>query len=213
MYLPPLFKQTDEAETLKLIRSYPFATVMTWDESGPYVNHLPVMLDERGAKPLLISHLARANPQLAHLEEGREVIAVFNGPHAYISPSWYPSSKEHVPTWSYAVAHVRGRARVVGSERLREILDLSVAPFETAPSGYRFSSNTDLSPEFQTEMMKRIAGFEIEISLLEGKFKIGQNRKPEDYAGVIEGLGHRSDDMSRGVRELMLQRSLRGKND
>ena len=205
MFVPSLYRETDKIETLSLIRKFPFATIITTDESGPYINHLPVLLDETGPEPRLIGHLSTANPQLKHLEAGQEVTVVFNGPNAYISPSWY-RGKEHVPTWNYAVVHVRGKSRVVSGERLREILDRSVALFETTPGAYRFSENPDLPASFQSELMRAIAGFEIEMTHIDTKFKLGQNRNTEDYVGVIEGLGRCDNDMARGVRELMIQR-------
>jgi transcriptional regulator len=203
MYLPKRYRQTDQTETLQLIRSYPFATIITWDESGPYTNHLPILIDEtREGAPCLIGHFARANPQVKHIEKGQEVLVVFNGPHSYISPKWY-RGKEHVPTWNYAVVHVRGKSRTVSADRLLDILDRSVAMFETGPSPWKFSENTEISEGFKSELMGAIVGFEIEMDQVDAKFKLGQNRTADDFEGALEGLAQQTDDMSQGVLELM----------
>jgi transcriptional regulator len=202
MYTPGQYRQSDRTEILRLIRSHPFATVITWDESGPFANQLPILVHED--ESLLIGHLARANPQARHFEEGRETLVIFHGPHAYISPRWY-RAKEHVPTWNYATVQVRGKSHAASASRLREILDESVAKFETGADAYRFTENSNLSGEFQNQLMGAIVGFEIPMTHVDAKFKLGQNRNDEDLAGAIEGLSRRDDDMSRGIRELMLQ--------
>jgi len=109
MYLPSQFRETDRDRIATLVRDYPLATLVTVDDGAPFVGHVPLLHDP--AAGLLLGHLARANPQWRHLAGGQAVLAVFHGPHAYVSPGWYGTPG--VPTWNYAVVHARGRARLV----------------------------------------------------------------------------------------------------
>jgi transcriptional regulator len=206
MYLPEYFRESDEKEVLKLIRDYPFATLITKEGGEPYVSHLPILLNETtDGKHSLIGHLARSNPQAKHIEAGQEVLVLFNGPHTYISPRWYPG-KENVPTWNYATVHVAGKVRSVSTEKLREILDRSVAEFENGTENpWKFSENPALSNDFRDGLSKAIIGFEIAMTRVEPKFKLSQNREAADFEGALQGLTTRKDDMSRAILELMMK--------
>jgi transcriptional regulator len=180
MYLPDAFRQDDRAELLALAATYPFATVITWGEGrGPTVSHLPLCVDP--GRGILRGHVARENPQLADLDGGAEVLAIFHGPHGYVSPSVY-LEQPSVPTWNYVVVHAHGRARRVDEEGLRSILDETVARFDT--TGWRLYTGD----EFLPGKLKAIAGFEIDLHRLEGKWKLSQNRSPADRARVVEWL-------------------------
>ena len=124
MYLPDAFRLDDRATLLAQAEAYPFATVITQGEGGLAVSHLPLLVG--AGSDLLRGHLARENPQLAHLAAGAEALAIFHGPHGYVSPSVY-TEQPSVPTWNYLVVHARGRSRLVGEPALREILDQSAA--------------------------------------------------------------------------------------
>lgn len=201
MYLPAPFREQDVESLLQIIRSYPFATVVTHAEGKPFVNHLPIIAELRASGEIVLSgHMAKKNPQWRHFNDS-ETLVVFNGPHAYITPQWYKGPL-NVPTWNYAVVHASGNAiPIEGSDGIEEILKKSVEEFERhEPSPWQF----DLPEAFKAEMVQAIVGFEIKVSRIEGKFKLSQNREPEDRAGVLAGLKTRKDEMSLKTLELML---------
>jgi transcriptional regulator len=183
MYLPKHFREDDREMLVAHAAAYPFATVLTHGEGGLLVSHLPLLVDD--GKNLLRGHLARANAQSAHLAAGVEALAIFHGPHGYVSPSIY-AEHPSVPTWNYAVVHVRGRARLVDEATLRQTLDDMVERFDR--SGWKFRPPDD----YARRMLGAIAGFEIAIEGLEGKWKLSQNRSAEDQRRVaawFEGGG------------------------
>lgn len=189
---------------MRLMERYPFATLITQTESGPVINHLPLMIDVTGSMVKLIGHLSRHNPQLEHFQKGLQVTAVFHGPQTYITPRWY--AEHDVPTWNYAVVHATGAARALESHK--EVLNIlrkltgKFEPRTADPQGYwKFSLPEDLSSE--KDLSAAIAGFEIELTHLEGKFKLGQNRSQADKTGVIRGLQARGDETSAQMLELM----------
>jgi transcriptional regulator len=198
MYLPAMFAVEDRNELLTYADANPFATITSCLGGDLAVSHLPLLVD--GDRGVLRGHLARENPQFRHLAEGTPAVAVFHGPHGYVSPSVYGAPG--VPTWNYVVVHVRGRARLLDAPGLLRILDDSVARFDT--SGWR------MNPDDETIRPKlaAIAGFEIDIEVVEGKWKLSQNRSPEDQEQVIDWL-ERGDDASRATAALMRARRSR----
>jgi transcriptional regulator len=200
MYVPQAFRATDRATLLSFAASQPFATVISHrpvqeDEEGLAVSHLPLQVDAERGK--LRGHLARENPQYRHFSLGADVLVVFHGPHGYVSPSVY--SEPGVPTWNYVVVHVRGTVRLASEAELRAILDESVARFDT--SGWSVESIGDL---LDTKL-RAIAGFEIDIRSLEGKWKLSQNRSAGDRARVaswLEGGDESSKATARMMREM-----------
>jgi transcriptional regulator len=206
MYRPNAFAMGDREALLAHAAAYPFATLIT-HRSGVEVSHLPLLMGVHGERIVLRGHLARENPQYATLAlalaepAGVEALAVFHGPHGYVSPSVY-TQHPSVPTWNYVVVHARGRARLVDDAGLRGILDELVARFETA--GWRFDATT----EYARGAVDAIAGFEVTVDAIEGKWKLSQNRPLEDQHRVVEWLD-RGDDASRAVAAIMRGR-LRG---
>jgi len=199
MYLPDVFQVTDRAELFAHITAYPFATLITQGGEGPEASHVPLLVDaERG---VLLGHVARENPQLSHLASGAAALAVFHGPHGYVSPSVYGEPSRSVPTWNFVVVHARGRPRLVDEHGLREILDATVARFDE--TGWRLSED---DPELLARMLGAIAGFEIAIESLQGKWKISQNRPASDVPNVIRWL-EKGDDASRAIAALMRARA------
>jgi transcriptional regulator len=193
MYVPDAFQLHDRAALLAHASAYPFATVITRGETSIGVSHLPLLVDVAGN--LLRGHLARKNEQHSHLVAGAEVLAIFHGPHGYVSPSVY-ADQAGVPTWNYVVVHVRGTARLVDEAGLRVILDDTVTRFDRA--GWRPEANEQLV----SSMLAAIAGFEIEIHQVEGKWKLSQNRSLADQAHVVTWL-ESGDDQSRALASLM----------
>lgn len=199
MYSPKQFTQVSEQEVRKLIDTHPFATLLSYSTEVT-VNHLPIIFgDEPGT---LIGHMSRKNPQWEHFQNNPQCLAVFHGPHAYISPKWYKSGRD-VPTWNYAVVHVHGKMELVEDFAGQvETLKMLSSYFEKAsPLPWKFELPADL---LEPAMLTRaIISFRIRIKSIEAKFKFSQNRSREDQAGVIEGLAELKDDQSRLVREMM----------
>jgi transcriptional regulator len=191
MYRPSHFRE-DRPEVLHaLIRTHPFAQLITAGEEGLVANPLPLLLDpEASANGTLRGHLARANDQVAALSAGGQALVIFQGPQAYVSPSWYPSKAEHgkvVPTWNYVAVHAWGTPRVIDDAAWlrRLIADLTVAQEQHRPAPWAVG---DAPEDFIDTMVKAIVGIEIPIDRIEGKWKVSQNRSEPDRRGVAEGL-------------------------
>lgn len=194
MYLPGHFSERRDEALHGLIDAHPFATVLVPDASGVAVNHLPLLRRDG----LLRGHVAGGN-ELATMD-GAAVVAVFHGPQGYVSPNWYPSKHEtgrEVPTWNYAVAHVHGRLRVVRDAGwLRDLLDALTDRFEaTEPAPWKVA---DAPADHVQKLLGAIAGIEIAIERIEGKFKLSQNHPAANRAGVVDGLTRRAqgDDLA-----------------
>lgn len=191
MYLPSHF-EVNRLEALHgLIRSYPLATLVTTGADGLDANHIPLELSPTPAPfGVLRGHVARANPIWRDFQDVGEALAIFNGPDAYVSPSWYPSKAESgrvVPTWNYAVVHAHGTLRFIEDENwLRAHLDSLTAAHETAlPEPWRVS---DAPAEFTAKLLGAVVGIEMVITRLQGKWKTSQNRPQGDRDGVATAL-------------------------
>ncbi len=191
MYIPEHFRQTDEDEIWSLVEAYPFGLLLTVQGGEPYGTHLPFLVD-RGAGALL-GHIARANPQRGFLGGG-ESLAVFTGPHAYVSPAWYGAG-EAVPTWNYAAVHVYGRVREVAGEELLVVLRRSVEVFDR--EGWVPDEGHMLG------LAAGVVGLRMEVARLEGKWKLSQNQPEGRRAGVMEALGRAGGEGASGVAALM----------
>jgi transcriptional regulator len=189
MYIPPLFKE-DRIEVLHdAIRRAGLATLVTPTADGLIASHVPMLLDlEPAPYGTLIGHLARPNPQ-ARGAIG-EALAIFQGPDAYITPSWYATKRQNgkvVPTWNYVAIHAYGAVEFFNDpERLRDVVTRLTERHEGARA--EPWAVTDAPPDFIDGMLKGIVGFAMPITRLEGKWKMSQNRPAEDRAGVISGL-------------------------
>jgi transcriptional regulator len=182
LYVPSHFRVEDRAELLEFMRENAFATLVSSGASGLHVSHIPLIADAAADRSVrLLGHIARANPQWSALEKADHVVAIFHGPHAYVSPSWY----EHhpaVPTWNYAVVHAEGKPRLMDEAALRELLRrLSSTYEEGRPAPWRMEG---LEPDYVAKMVGVIGGFTIEVERLEGKFKLSQNRPGQDAGRV-----------------------------
>ncbi|CAN5600466.1 FMN-binding negative transcriptional regulator [soil metagenome] len=200
MYIPSSNKE-DSLETLHdLMRTYNFATLITSDSGTPFATHIPFMVDStRGPYGTLVGHIARANLQWQHFTTSHEVLVIFQGPHAYISPAWY-TGEFNVPTWNYAVAHVYGRPKLVEDlATIQQILD-ELVNYHESP---RVEPWTFAWSERHINLTKAIVVFEIEITQLEGKFKLSQNRSQTDQQSVISGLNNSAFGSDHAVAELM----------
>lgn len=204
MYIPGRFAENDLATLHDVISTHAFAALVTVADGAPVANHLPFVLDrERGPSGTLLGHLARANPQWRSFTgpNPAPALVIFEGPHAYVSPSWYAGAP-NVPTWNYVVVHVYGRPRIVEEpSQVRSAIDRLVAVYESARA--QPWSTTDVPPDFVERMLSAIVAFEIPVERLEGKFKLSQNKTAADRAGVVAALRQEPDDLARGVAELM----------
>lgn len=201
MYLPRSFKEEDLPTLHALMRENSFAVLFSQTDDMPFATHLPFMVDsERGRYGTLIAHMARANPHWRQFEKSPEVLVIFQGPHAYISPAWY-EDQVTVPTWNYAAVHAHGRPKLIHDKKeLRGMVENLVRIHEKGiDSGWDIAQ---AEPIMETEL-KAIVGFEIPISRIEGKFKFNQNRSEEDRKGVIRALEKSDDPMQRIVAEVM----------
>jgi transcriptional regulator len=204
VYLPAHFTETREEVLLEHIERHEFALLTTHGETGMIASQVPILAERRAGKVYLQGHLARGNPQCLDIYAGGEVLAIFTGPHAYISPSWYASGPA-VPTWNYASVHAYGPCRAMDDKEwlrgfLRRLSERHEAR-EAAP--WRME---DQPEPFLDGMMGGILGFEIAVARLEGKFKLSQNRPAADRPRIVAELEARDDTDSHGVARLMRER-------
>jgi transcriptional regulator len=187
MYTPAPFAETDTATLHALIAANGFGLLVTVADGAPVVSHLPFTLDRaRGRHGTLLSHMARANPQWRGFDGGGEALAVFQGPHGYVSPRWYRPGAA-VPTWNYAVVHAWGVPRIVedAASVRRQQADLAAAYEGNAADAWSLERQPG---GYIDGMLRGIVAFELPIARLEGKFKLSQNRSAADRAGVVDGL-------------------------
>jgi transcriptional regulator len=205
MYLPERFREDDLPTLHALMRDYSFAILVTSHEGVPIASHLPLILAaDEGPYGTLYGHMARANAQWRDFDASHDVLVIFQGPHTYVSPSWYAADPSNVPTWNYAAVHAYGSPRLITDEdACQALLDTLVrtheAPFATP---WRFQM-----PEAERrQKMQGIVTFAIRITRLEGKLKLSQNRSLADQQQVAEILQQSPDATSRDVGVLMQQR-------
>ena len=189
MYIPKHFLVEDQAVLAQLISEYPLATIVANLDSHFEINHLPLMFSPDKTK--LYGHVAKMNPLVKVASSNKtSVTAIFNGPNAYVTPSWYPSKQESgkvVPTWNYAAVHAEGSIKLIeDAQWLRSHVSQMTNIHEPT---YQSNWKLDDAPEEYVQMMlKAIIGIEIEVGSLVGKFKLSQNRPAEDYDAVVEQL-------------------------
>lgn len=204
VYLPPHFTEARPAVLLAHIERHDFGMLISHGATGIVASHIPFLVERRGEELHLLGHLARPNPQVEDLRRGGEVLAMFSGPHAYVSPSWYAAGPA-VPTWNYADVHAYGTVRAIEDDDwLRQLLRRLSDRHEAGnPAPWRMQ---DLAEPYLQGMLKGIIGLEIAVTRLEGKFKLSQNRPSVDRPRVIAALERRGDDDARGVAVLMSER-------
>jgi transcriptional regulator len=203
MYVPTLFAETDRPKLFDFIEANSFGVLVSQVAGQPFATHMPFLVDREAG--LLIGHVARANPHWKDAA-GQTGLAIFAGPHVYVSPTWYES--EHVvPTWNYTAVHVYGTMRTTLDEAgLADIVGRMVAYYERPmPTPWTFDDKTT----FMQRMLGQIVGIRIEIERIEGKFKLNQNRTVEQRHKVVAQLERRDDENSTAIAALM--RTMLGK--
>jgi transcriptional regulator len=205
MYIPRTFAEPDTNALHAFIHAHPFATLVT-SGGGLFATHLPLVL-RPGDGPLgtLEGHVARANPHHERAQSGSEALVIFAGPHAHITPEWYPSKQRDgrvVPTWNYVAVHAWGCVRFTEDE---EFLRPHLAQLTERHESERGSAwrITDPPADYVTKQLGAIVGVEIVIERLEGKWKMSQNRSAEDAAGVVDGLRRTSEPSDEEVARIV----------
>ena len=199
MFMPDHFRVEDVAEMHALMRAHPFAALVSMTPSGLYGTHLPTVLKNEGTNGTIECHLARANPHWKDLAKGEEAMMIFQGAEGYITPNWYATKAatgKAVPTWNYAIVHAYGRPAIMNDKDWlrRHVTELSDQQERSEAHPWKVSD----APESYVDVMLRgIVGFRFEITRLEGKSKMSQNRETQDRLGVIDGLKARAsgDDL------------------
>lgn len=186
MYIPKQYEEKDIAEAEALVREFSFATLTSIVKGLPWATHIPLELvkDEQGDW-LLHGHIARPNPQWRTLQDNPDVLAIFMGPHTYISPSWY--NHRNVPTWNYKAVHLYGKAKIVEGEALIAMLRKLMARYENA-----HAKNPDTYDDIPADMLKHdlrgLVGLEIKVERIEAVSKLSQSRDTESYNSIVDHL-------------------------
>lgn len=201
IYSPAHYQENRNELIYQIIKDYSFATIITQSPDGPFVSHLPLLLEVTENGPVLIGHCAKANPQWKQFADGQKLTAVFHGPHSYISPAWYEPKADNVPTWNYATVHVQGIASIVSApEEVFEVLQKTVLLFEDEhATGWVLP---DVPNEELSQLLRQIVAFRIEVKDIQAKFKLSQKQNSKDRNNVIENLS-KMNETQRGVAKLM----------
>jgi len=209
VYVPSRNAEHRPQVMLEYMEAHPLATLVTSSSEGLIATHLPLLVDRaRGAFGTLAGHIARANPQQRQAREGDEALVIFSGHDAYITPAFYATKARDgkvVPTWNYVAVHAYGALRYVSDPTLlRRHLEALTSRHESARE--QPWSVDDAPASYIERQMGAIVGVEIEITRLEGKWKMSQNRSADDIDGVIAGLAASSDPLERAVGEVVRER-------
>lgn len=194
MYTPQYYKNENIDEVKTFLKENSFGILVNQIDGKPWATHIPLELDKNSqGKDVLEGHIAKANPQWKGFRDSTEVLCIFNGPHAYISSSWY--KKEEVPTWDYIAVHVYGRLKVLDEEKTMESLHKLVHKYEkdskNPVSLHNMSSKT-------LRQIKGIIGFQIEITDIQATYKLSQTR-PKDHPKIVSELEERNDMGSKAI--------------
>lgn len=207
IYIPSHFDERDVREMHRLMERAPFATLLSRLDDDIQVTHLPLLVDSTAIPyGVLTGHMARANPHWQYLREGRH-LAIFHGPHRYISPTWY-TVHPSVPTWNYAVVHASGTCRLIEDETslLRLTAELTQRFEKENATDWRLPED----PAYLSKMASHIVGFELTVTELKGKFKLSQNRLPKDRHSVIAAIEKAGAASDHDLAKLMKPRTSSG---
>lgn len=184
MYVPPAFAVHDREALFEFLEAHDFATLVSHGPEGLDVTHVPLLL-RRAGEGVLLGHVARANPHRHRFDGRTPALAIFHGPHAYVSPAWYVKGPA-VPTWNYAIVHVHGTPSLIEDDA--EKAALLAEQIERYEAGRADRWRPELPEDFAVAMRGAIEAFALPIERIEAKFKLGQNRSPADQAGTLAGL-------------------------
>ncbi|AKG75177.1 FMN-binding negative transcriptional regulator [Salinicoccus halodurans] len=198
MFIPKHFEVTDMNEVRDFIRSNSFGTIITTDQGRPTATHLPLELNEIEGEYYITGHFAKANPQWKTLEEQKEVLIIYQGPHAYISSTWYED--ENVSTWNYQSVHVYGTPSILDEDALKEDLKRLMHKYEGHKENGAVWENTSADTKKQ---INGIVGFKIKVEEVQAAYKLSQNRNEKDYKNVIDKLYEEKDPNAHKVADAM----------
>lgn len=207
MYISKLYREEDREKILEFLKQNEFATLITYDGEKPTASHLLMEVVEDGERLFVNGHMSRANPLWKTFEKNSEVLVIFQGPHTYISPTWY--NHVNVPTWNYQAVHVYGSPRIVTDHAEAYNLLSKLIKRHEAENQYKLET---LPQDFVAKEMKGIVAFQIEVTRIEANYKLSQNRNDEDYHNIVSRLEERDDEMSHGVAEAMKEKRPSGVN-
>jgi transcriptional regulator len=215
MYIPRANEEKRVPAMHALMVAHPLATFVTMGAIGLIASHIPMVLADDGSEfGVLRAHISRANPQWKDFTPTVDALAIFAGHQHYITPNWYPGTKEHgkeVPTWNYAVVHAYGPLKVIEDEHwlLTNVEKLTDIHEAHSPQPWKVS---DAPADFIRSQLRGIVGLEMPIRRLQGKWKVSQNRNESDRIGVIEGLVELNTPEARAMKDLV-EKALREKGD
>lgn len=184
MYIPKLYKITDAEEIREFVQQNSFGTLVTTRKGRPIATHLPLQLLKDGEDYNITGHMAYGNPQWRTFESLDEVLVMFQGPHAYISSSWY--EQENVPTWNYQAVHIYGEAQILDEEELKQDLEKLMETYEKHREDPVLWDK--LSTSLLEKELKGIVGFKIKVNEIQAAYKMSQNRNDTDYANIVDQL-------------------------
>ena len=202
MYIPKYFKVTNVNEIWDFVQNHSFGTIITTEQGKPIATHLPVGLNKIGDDYYITGHLAYGNPQWRTFETCNNVLVIFQGPHAYISSSWY--SHENVPTWNYQAIHMYGKASILDKNELTDELSRMLEKYEQNREEPVLWDK--LSPELLESQLKGIVGFKIKVEEIQAAFKLSQNRNETDYNNIIDKLQNEGNPNSKQLADRMEKR-------
>jgi transcriptional regulator len=202
MYIPKYFTVKNVDEIWDFVQKYSFGTIVTTKQGKPIATHLPLGLNKKGDEYYITGHLAFGNPQWRTFETCEEVLVMFQGPHAYISSSWY--GHEEVPTWNYQAVHVYGKASIIEKDELIEELTIMLEKYEKNRENPVLWDK--LSPDLLESELKGIVGFKIKVGDIQAAYKLSQNRNKTDYMNIIDKLKSEGNPNSIQMAELMGKR-------
>ena len=209
VYLPRHFVESDPDSIRRVLDGFPFATLISVVDGQPMLSHVPILIEyaAAGQPQRAIGHLAAANPHAAQLGAGNTLL-VFQGPSGYVSPNWYMTPVQSVPTWNYIAVHLRGSVqRIDDAAGKRAIVDALSARHESTLE-HPWTSDK-MRPDLLDKMLGAIVGFQITVTGVDAKFKLSQNRGAADRAGVVQALEANGDASSLALAEWMRPYSTR----
>ncbi|MFC0044799.1 FMN-binding negative transcriptional regulator [Metabacillus iocasae] len=197
MYIPKQYKETNDEEIFQFMQKHSFATIVSVKEGSPLATHIPVEVSKRDGHWYITGHLSKANPQWKTFEKG-EVLIIFQGPHAYVSASWY--DQPNVSTWNYEAVHVYGNVDLIEGDALKEMVIAMMRKYESEMK--KPVKIEDIPKNVFNRDLKGIVGFELRVTRMEAAYKLSQNRHDDDYASIVSHL-ERGNEQSQQVASEM----------
>ncbi|MBD8016494.1 FMN-binding negative transcriptional regulator [Planococcus wigleyi] len=204
MYIPKYFKVTDFEEIREFVQQNSFGTLVTMKKGKPIASHLPLQLVKENEEYHVTGHMAYGNPQWRTFDAVEDVLVMFQGPHTYISSSWY--EQENVPTWNYQAVHIYGTAQILTEEELKQDLTRLMEKYESHRANPVLWDT--LSRELLERELKGIVGFKIPVREVQAAYKMSQNRNKTDYQNIISRLQEEKDPNAQKIADTMSEKQI-----